>query len=87
MNEYKAINQGDEPMRVYVKYESSNFLYPEDMKKILTYLRDYGELCVPGIEVECLYSEFSGTRSAGWLIPADETLAEFAEWLNETECS
>ncbi len=72
-------------MRVYVKYESSNFSYPEDMKKILTYLRDRGELCVPGIEVESLYSEFSAIRCAGWLIPADETLAEFADWLNETE--
>lgn len=72
-------------MRVYVKYESSNFSYPEDMKKILTYLRDRGELCVPGIEVESLYSKFSAIRCAGWLIPDDETLAEFADWLNETE--
>lgn len=48
MNEYKAINQGDEPMRVYVKYESSNFLYPEDMKK-------FSPIC--GITVNFAYLE------------------------------
>lgn len=72
-------------MRAYIKYESSNFSYPEDMEKILTYLRKHGELCVSGETVERLYREFSGSRCAGWLIACDETIAEFAEWLNDIE--
>lgn len=72
-------------MRVYIKYDSDDFSYPEDMKKILSYLRNHGELCVSAPIVESLYREFSAIRCAGWLFAADETIKEFADWLNETE--
>ncbi len=72
-------------MRVYIKYEPGEFAYPEDMKKILNYLREHGILCVTETTVENLYREFSGTRSAGWLFATDENVVAFADWLNDLE--
>lgn len=72
-------------MRAYIKYGLDEFDHPEDMKKILTYLREHGDLQVSGTTVERLYREYSGIRCAGWLFATDETVADFADWLNEVE--
>ena len=40
-------------MRVYIKYEPAEFTYPEDMKKIVSYLREHGSLQVSETTVEC----------------------------------
>ena len=70
-------------MRTYIKYDE--FSHPEDMRKILTYLRAHGELQISGAAVERLYYEFSASRSAGWLFATDETIREFADWLSDTD--
>lgn len=72
-------------MRVYCKYEPESFSHPDDMRKILTYLREHGELSVSGQTVERLYREFSSEYSAGWLNATDEFVEAFADWLNDYE--
>lgn len=72
-------------MRAYSKYEPAEFAHPEDMQRILAYLREHGKLNVSGATVESLYREFSGTYAAGWLFATDENLQEFADWLNGIE--
>lgn len=72
-------------MRAYIKYEPAEFAYPEDMRKILAYLREHGVLQVSETTVENLYREFSGTRAAGWLFATDENIEAFADWLNDIE--
>ena len=79
-----AIKEGCK-MRVYIKYEPAEFTYPEDMKKVVSYLRDHGSLQVSETTVERLYREFSETRSAGWLYATDENIEAFADWLNKVE--
>lgn len=67
-------------MRVYRLYH-----YPEDMCKILEYLRAHGNLYVSGTMVEMLYAEFSGVEyCATWMIPSDDgILNHFASWLDK----
>lgn len=61
------------------------FAYPDEMAKILKYLSERGALCVNAAAIEEMYEEFSDTRCAQWLCTDDETLAEFAEWLENKE--
>ena len=71
-------------MRVYKRYEKYSFAHPDDMEKILNYLRKHGEILVNDKTIENLYYTFSHVRySAGWLSVREETLEEFADWLNE----
>ena len=79
-----AIKEGCK-MRVYIKYEPAEFAHPEDMKKIVSYLREHGSLQVSETTVESLYREFSATYAAGWLNATDEFVEAFADWLNEIE--
>lgn len=72
-------------MKVYDLWKKDNFDYPEEMQKILDYLKAHGDLKVSASTVERLYREFSSEYSAGWLIANDEYLTEFAEWLDEYE--
>ena len=71
-------------MRVYKKYESSSFTYPDEMNHILDYLNEHGTLFVSGATIEKLYYEFSEDRySASWICVDDDVLEEFANWLEE----
>lgn len=70
-------------MKVYDLWKKDNFDYPEEMQKILDYLKAHGDLKVSASTVERLYREFSDMYCAGWLRVNDEFLAEFAEWLDE----
>lgn len=70
-------------MRAYIPFNELNFDYPDEMQKILVFLRKRGVLQVSEKTVERLYREFSDTRCAGWLIVGEETLVDFAEWLSE----
>lgn len=73
-------------MKVYKKYESSNFTYPDEMKRILDYLNEHGTLFVSGSTIEKLYYEFSEDKyCASWLCVDDNVLAEFADWLEERD--
>lgn len=81
-------------MQVYRKKEVCEFSYPEDMAKILAYLKENGEIFVEDSIIEQLYFRFSEERfSASWM-DADATvydykdgpceisiLEEFANWL------
>lgn len=71
-------------MRVYKKHESSNFTYPDEMKRILDYLNEHGTLFVSGATIEKLYYEFSEDKySASWICVNDDVLEEFANWFEE----
>ena len=72
-------------MRAFIKYGSDEFAHPEDMKKILKYLRAHGDLQVSASTVENLYREYSAIQCAGWLFATDETIEDFANWLNSIE--
>lgn len=75
-------------MKVYDKRKRDNyddFEFPENMEKILGYLRDNGELHVSGEVVEWLYRKYSHEEGAGWLAPCDAVIENFATWLDNYE--
>lgn len=72
-------------MRAYIKNESVVFDYPEDMEKILRYLKANGTLNIQPSTVERLYYDFSDTHACGWCIVDEERLEEFADYLSEVE--
>lgn len=69
-------------MKVYDMRRYEDLDHPEDMKKILEYLCNHGELHVTSRTVERLYSEFSDEHYANWLAVSDGTIGVFAEWLD-----
>lgn len=79
-------NKYDNCRRVYRRYKEYSNYHPEDMKKILEFLREHGEILVEEGDIERLYEEFSCEKySAGWLSVDDQILFEFEDWLNEYE--
>lgn len=70
-------------MRVYIR---NKFAFPEDMMRILGYLKARGKIIVKDEMIEDLYYRFSDEKyCAGWMCVREEILAEFEEWLNELE--
>lgn len=71
-------------MRVYKRYDKYNFAYPDDMERILNYLRKHGEIFVNDSTIESLYYDFSYEKySAGWMSVDEQMLEEFETWLND----
>lgn len=70
-------------MKAYIKNDSQDFLYPDQMEKILDYLKLHGTLQVSAEQVEGYYMMFSEERCASWLSVSDMLLAEFADYLSE----
>lgn len=71
-------------MKPYSKWKNERFAYPEDMQKIIAYLRAHGDLNVSGSTVEDLYYRFSDeVYCASWMSVDDKLLEEFADWLDE----
>lgn len=63
--------------------ERIEFIYPNDMKKIISYLETMGTIRCTKKKIESLWEEFSEERCASWLGPDDEDLYDFANWLND----
>lgn len=67
-------------MKVYEK--KYKFWHPEDMKKIIDFLRTHGTLYVCDKIVESLYEKFShDVYCAGWMTVDTDILIDFSEWL------
>ena len=72
-------------MKAYRRYEEK-FMFPEDMKRILDYLSQNGDVFVGDAIIEGMYQQFSEeVYCAGWMELTDEMLKEFEAWLNERE--
>ena len=70
-------------MRVYERKIEWNYDYPEDMKLILDYLNEHGDILVSELTIERLYYEFSDERyCAGWMSVDEQMLEEFETWLD-----
>lgn len=73
-------------MKPFRKWENETFTYPDDMHKIMEYLRAHGDLNVSGTTIEDLYYRFSDEiYCASWMIVNEKLLEEFADWLDEIE--
>lgn len=73
-------------MKVYERNESIDFVYPDEMIKILDYLNKHGKILVKPSTIESLYFRFSDERyCTGWMIVDQELLEEFEEWLTEVD--
>lgn len=69
-------------MRVYERKVDFNFDYPDDMKLILDYLNEHGEILVGELVIESLYRDFSYEKYyASWIGVNERTLEEFEDWL------
>ena len=69
-------------MRVYERKIEFDFDYPEDMKLILDYLNEHGEILVSELAIENLYCEFSKeVYWSGWMKVNERILKEFEDWL------
>lgn len=69
-------------MKLYKRNKKYQFDYPEDMKKILDYLKKRGEILVEEQYIERAYRQFCDeTRCAGWCRPGKGLLIEFEAWL------
>lgn len=73
-------------MKVFEKFASYNYEYPEDMKMILQYLSEHGKVNVSDKRIELLYYDFSDKMyCAGWISVSDQRLEEFADYLSTIE--
>lgn len=62
------------------------YRYPEEMEKILKYLKANGELHIDEAHIEECYETFSDVcYSASWMIVDDDLLEEFADWLENND--
>ena len=69
-------------MRVYERKYEFEYEYPEDMKLILDYLNEHGEILVGELAIESLYRDFSDEKyCASWMGVNDQMLEEFEDWL------
>lgn len=75
-------------MRVYKLNRKPNYdncNHPCDMIFIMSLLEDKGEILVSVETLEDLYYEFSDKCACGWRTVTEESINEFAEWLDEYE--
>ena len=73
-------------MKVWERKIEPNYVYPDEMEKILSYLNQYGTILVNGQTIEKLYREFSNERyCASWMRVDDDILEQFTDWLEEKE--
>ena len=63
----------------------NKFAYPEDMEKILTYLQENGDILVSPTCIEELYFKYSDECACHWKIVTEDTLENFAQWLDDYE--
>lgn len=69
-------------MRVYERKIEFDYDYPEEMKLILDYLNEHGEILVDELTIEYLYRDFSREKYyAGWMCVDEQMLEEFEDWL------
>ena len=72
-------------MRVYIR-KSSKFDHPDDMERILNYLKERGDILVKESTIEDLYYRFSEDEyCASWMSVDDRRLEEFEDWLFSIE--
>lgn len=69
----------------YIPDDKYDFTYPDSMKKILDYLDANGKLNVDPHIVEKLWYAFSETYSAQFLIPDDNLLKEFVDYIRDID--
>lgn len=70
-------------MKAYKRHECGNYTYPDDMKCILDYLNEHGEILVGPSTIELLYFRFSEEQyCASWVCVNDQVLKEFEKWLS-----
>ena len=69
-------------MRVYDRKYKFEFDYPEDMRLILDYLNEHGDILVGELTIERLYRDFSFEKCyADWMCVNEQMLEEFENWL------
>ena len=69
-------------MRVYNRKFKFDYEYPEDMKLILDYLNEHGEILTGELVIEKLYRDFSDEKyCASWMGVNTQMLEEFEDWL------
>ena len=70
-------------MRAFKFYD---FKYADEMRKIINYLKQHGDINVKYMRLEELYEDFSyDVYCAQWMMVSDETLRGFAEYLADIE--
>lgn len=75
-------------MKVYKLNREPNYdecNHPSDMIFIMTILESKGEVLVSVKVIEELYYKFSDEHCCGWKTVDEESVNEFAEWLDEIE--
>ena len=72
-------------MKAFERFRATKFDHPKDMDIILAYLEDIGKVNVSYKTVENLYYEYSDSVCCGWRTVDEESLEEFAEFLEDYE--
>ena len=75
-------------MKVYrlnIEHNYDECDHPADMIYIMLSLEDMGEVLVSAKMIENLYYKFSDEHCCGWRTVDEESIKEFAEWLDEIE--
>jgi hypothetical protein len=63
----------------------TKFDYPEDMRKIIEYLESIGRLYITYPEIEDHYYRYSDSVCCSWRIVDEDSLKEFADYLENCE--
>lgn len=72
-------------MKAFERFRATKFDHPADMDIILAYLEDIGKVNVSYKTVENLYYEYSDSVCCSWRTVDEESLEEFAEFLEDYE--
>ena len=72
-------------MKPFKRFKSIKFDHPQQMEIVIAYLEDIGTINVSYKTIENLYYEYSESVCCGWRTVDEESLEEFADWLEEYE--
>ena len=73
-------------MKPFVRNKEYIFTYPDEMKKIISFLESIGTININYDTLERLYYDFSEEcYSASWITVNEDILKEFARWLEDVD--
>lgn len=71
---------------VAYRRHKEKLMFPDDMKRIISYLEQKGDVFVADVIIEKMYKQFSEeVYCAGWMELTDDMLKEFEAWLHERD--
>ena len=82
---YSTLGQCSAEQDAEYKESRQQFTYPDSMEKITKYIMSHGRINVSFFTIEKLWYAYSEKYDAQFLVPDEDYLTEFIEWISELE--